>query len=65
MLNVVVTLQQRCGNVLITSESNVVTTSETDVGTTSIFDRVTTLWKRCHNVAVPAGLFSYEFHSLF
>ena len=38
MLNVVATLQQRCGNVLITSESDVVTTSETDVGTTIIFD---------------------------
>ena len=46
MLNVVVTLQQRCGNVLITSESNVVTTSETDVGTTVIFDCAT----RCDNV---------------
>ena len=43
MLNVVATLQQRCGNVLITSESDVVTTSETDVCTTLIFDRVTTL----------------------
>ena len=43
MLNVVVTLQQRCGNVLITSESDFVTTSETDVGTNLIFDRVTTL----------------------
>ena len=42
MLNVVATLQQRCGNVLITSESDVVTTSETDVGTTLICDRVTT-----------------------
>ena len=58
MLNVVVTLQQRCGNVLITSESNVVTTSETDVGTTLIFDRVTTLWQRqqqrCDNVATTS-----------
>ena len=46
MLNVVATLQQRCGNVLITSE--------TDVGTTLIFDHVTTLWqrqqRRCNNV---------------
>ena len=54
MLNVVATLQQRCGNVLITSESDVVTTSETDVGTTLIFDRFTTLWqrqqRRCDNV---------------
>ena len=46
MLNVVVTLQQYCGNVLIMSESDFVTTSETDVGTTLIFDRVTTLWQR-------------------
>ena len=46
MLNVVATLQQRCGNVFITSESDVVTTSETDVGTTLIFDRVTTLLQR-------------------
>ena len=45
MQNVVATLQQHCGKVLITSESDVVTTSEIDVGTTSIFDRVTTLWK--------------------
>ena len=42
MLNVVATLQQRCGNVFITSENDVVTTSETDVGTTLIFDRATT-----------------------
>ena len=35
MLDVVATLQQHCGNVLITSE--------TDVCTTIIFDRVTTL----------------------
>ena len=42
MLNVVATMQQRCGNVLITSESDVVTMSETDVGTTLIFDWVTT-----------------------
>ena len=46
MLNVVATLQQRCGNVLITSESEVVTTLETDVRTTLIFDRATTLWQR-------------------
>ena len=46
MLNVVATLQQRCRNVLIKSESHVVTTSETDVGTTLIFDRVTTLLQR-------------------
>ena len=39
MLNVVATLQLRCGNVLITLESGVVTTSETDIGTTLIFDR--------------------------
>ena len=60
MLNVVATLQQRCGNVLITSESDVVTMSDTDVVTTLIFDRVTTLsqrqQRRCHNVTVPAGL---------
>ena len=47
--------QQRCGNVLITSESDVVTTLETDVMTTLIFDRATTLWqrqqRRCDNVA--------------
>ena len=43
ILNVMATLQQRCGNVLITSESNAVTTSETDVGTNLIFDRATTL----------------------
>ena len=43
MLNVVATLQQRCGNVLITLESDVATTSETDVGTTVIVDRATTL----------------------
>ena len=58
MLNVVATLQQRCGNVLITSESNVVTTSETDVSTTLIFDRVTTLWqrqqRRCNNVVTTS-----------
>ena len=42
LLNVVPMLQQCCGNVLITSESDVVTTSETDVGTTLIFDRATT-----------------------
>ena len=49
-----VTLQQSCGNVLITSESDVVTTSETDIGTTLIFGRVTTLWqrqqRRCGNI---------------
>ena len=54
MLNLVATLQQRCGNVLISSESNLVTTSETDVGTTLIFHRATTLWQRqqgrCDNV---------------
>ena len=43
MLNVVAALQQRCGKVLITLESDVVTTSETDVGTTVIVDRATTL----------------------
>ena len=54
ILNVMATLQQRCGNILITSESNAVTTSETDVGTNLIFDRATTLWqrqqRRCDNV---------------
>ena len=55
MLNIVATLQQRCGNVLITSESEIVTTSETNVNTTLIFDPVTTLWQGCHVVAVPAG----------
>ena len=48
MLNVAATLQQRCGNFLLTSESDVVTTSETDVATNLIFD--------CANVAMPAGL---------
>ena len=43
MLNVVATLQQRCGNVLITSENDVVNTSETDVGTSLIFDHAITL----------------------
>ena len=43
MLNVVATLQQRYGNVLITSDSDVVTTSETGSGTTLIFGRGTTL----------------------
>ena len=46
MLDVLATLQQRCGNVLITSE--------TDVCTSLIFDRVTTLWqrqqRRCGNI---------------
>ena len=60
MLNAVAMLQQGCGNFLIKSESDVVITSETDVGTTLIFDRnttsTTTLWQRCHNVAMPAGL---------
>ena len=42
MLNVVATLQQPCGNVLITSESDVVSTSETNVGTTDFWP--------CHNV---------------
>ena len=58
MLNVVATLQQRCGNVLITSASNVVTTSETDVITTLIFDRATTLWqrqrRRCDNLVTKS-----------
>ena len=58
MLNVVATLQQRCGNVLITSESDAVTTSETDIGTTLIFDRVTTLWqcqqRRCDKVVTTS-----------
>ena len=43
MLNAVATLQEGCGNVLITSESDVVITSETDNGTTLIFDSATTL----------------------
>ena len=43
MLNVVATLQQRYGNVLITSDSDVITTSETGFGTTLIFDRATAL----------------------
>ena len=43
MLNVVPTLQQHCGNVLATSESDAVTTSENGAGTTLIFDRATTL----------------------
>ena len=47
MLNVVATLQLRCGNVLITLESGVVTTSETDIGTTLIFDR-------CDNVVTTS-----------
>ena len=59
MLNVVATLQQRCGNVLKTSGSDVVTMSETDVGTTLIFDRFTTSsqrqQRRCDNV-VPTTL---------
>ena len=54
MISVVATLQQRCGNVLIRSESDDVTTLETDVGTTLIFDGATTLWQRqkwrCDNV---------------
>ena len=58
MLNVMATLQQRCGNILITSESNIVTTSETDVGATLIFDRATTLsqrqQRRCHNVVTTS-----------
>ena len=60
MLNVVAALQQRCGKVLITLESDVVTTSETDVGTTVIVDRATTLWQRCPNVTVPAGMCEEE-----
>ena len=58
MLNVVVTLYQRCGNVLTTSESNLVATSETDVGTALIFDSATTLWhrqqRRCNNVVITS-----------
>ena len=58
MLNVVATLQQYCGNVLITSKSNAVTTSETNVGTTLIFGRNTTLWQRqqlrCDNVVTTS-----------
>ena len=64
MLNNVATLQQRCGNILMTSENDVVTTLETDVGTTLIFDHATTLWQRqqprfrqrCDNATVPAGM---------
>ena len=48
---------------MATLESDVVTTSETDVGTTHfrpchnvVTTSTTTLWQRCHNVAVPAGL---------
>ena len=52
MLNVVVTLQQCCGNVLITSESDIVTTSETDVDTILILDHVTTLLQRVNNDVV-------------
>ena len=68
MLNGVVTLQQRFGNVFITSESDVVTTSETDVSTFLIFDRVTTLWqrqqRRCDNVVTTSlcqlgGIFEF------
>ena len=59
MLNVVGTLQQRCGSILTMSDSNVVTTLESDVATTLIFDLVTKLWqrqpRRFHNFAVPAG----------
>ena len=44
--SVVATLQRRCGNFLIASESDVVTTWETDVGTALMFDRVTALWQR-------------------
>ena len=58
MLNVVETLQQRCDNVLITSESDVVAKSENDIGTTLIFDRVLTLWQRqqwrCDNVVTTS-----------
>ena len=52
MLTVAATLQLCCGNVLITSESDVVATSE---NVNVIFDPVTKLWQRCHNVAMPAG----------
>ena len=57
MLNFLATLQQRCGNVLITSESNIVRTSETDVGLTLIFDRATTRQRqhrRCHNIVTTS-----------
>ena len=58
MLNGVVTLQQRFGNVFITSERDVVTTSETDADTTLILDRVTALLQRqqrcCDNVATTS-----------
>ena len=57
MLNVAATLQQRCGNVLTTSDSDVVTTSETDVGTTLIFDCATTLsQRRCASWAYRSNL---------
>ena len=50
MLNVKVTLQQRCGNVL--------TKSGTDVATTLIFDRATTLSQHqprcCGNVVAKS-----------
>ena len=63
MLNVVATLQQRCGNVLITSESDVVTASETDVGTALIFDHATALrqhqQRHCDNI-VAASLCQLE-----
>ena len=58
MFNVVAVLQQRCGNVLITSESDAVTTLETVIDTTLIFDRATTLWqrqqRRCDNVVTTS-----------
>ena len=43
MLNVVVTLYQRCGNVLITLDSDAVTKLETDITTMLIFNPATML----------------------
>ena len=43
MFNVVVALEQRCGNVLTTSDSDAVTTLETEVDATLTFDLATTL----------------------
>ena len=66
MLTVVATLQQRCGNVLITLESDAVRKRRWhnshfrpchSVVTTS----TATLWQRCHNVAVPAGKVVFVF----
>ena len=70
MPNIVATLQQRCGNLLIMSESvDVVRTLDTEVSATLIFDRVTTLWPRqqrlCDNVVTMSlcllGLVPFSF----